>query len=112
MRELNLSEINMVSGGNANSNYEGGCASHVSHDAAHGAANGAYAGAVRGAFQGWAGGPEGVVAGAALGGLKGAATGAALAGAASYAKNCRNDNHGSALGGDSSRNSVNGQCHW
>jgi len=116
MKVLNDSDLQFVSGGRGNNGGDrrdngGGCASRVGNDALHGALAGGYAGIISGGIAGLPGGPEGVALGAIGGFARGAIRGAAIEGVRSYATNCGND-RGGALGGDSSRNSVNGQCHW
>ncbi|MBI6181960.1 hypothetical protein [Serratia proteamaculans] len=114
MRELTTKEILTISGGNADSGYEGrGCASQVTSDAKRGALAGGYAGAIVGGLRGLPDGPTGIAAGAISGFAYGSIRGAAIEGIRSYSRNCGdNNNRNDPLGGNSSRNSVNGQCRW
>lgn len=114
IRELSFEEIEQVSGGNANSNYEGGRSSSRGNNQSNGGregapvttANNAGIGIIAGtlgALAGLAGGPAGaLVAGAVLGGL-----GAAMPTPSS-------SSNGKSGGGwhDSNPGSVAGQCRW
>ncbi|HEJ8091558.1 TPA: hypothetical protein SMI57_004658 [Serratia liquefaciens] len=113
MKELTTNEMLTISGGNADSGYEGrGCSTKVQSDAKRGALAGGYAGAIVGGLGGLPGGPVGAVLGAISGFANGAIRGATTEAARSYLRNCGNNNRNDALGGNSSRNSVNGQCRW
>ncbi|MGP6444911.1 hypothetical protein [Rahnella aceris] len=115
LRELAQEEISIISGGNANSNYEGGrCGRAAVKGGIAGAAGGAVANGLRGGVAGLAGGPVGVAAGALSGAGEGAVYGG-ISGAIGGYIGCRDrgsNNNGGAFGGDSNANSVNGQCHW
>ncbi len=116
MRELTLNELKFVSGGNANSNYEGGCRSAVRNGAYRGGQDGAVQGAIQGAITGavadGVGAIPGALGGGALGGIVGSATGAYKAYRDSPACNSNSGGNKGNLGGDANAHSVNGQCHW
>lgn len=116
LRELMQDEINIISGGNANSNYEGGCARASVKGGLSGVAGGAAANALRGGVAGIAGGPAGIAAGALTGAAEGAVYGAISGAIGGYigCRDSRSNNHagGGNLGGDANAHSVNGQCHW
>lgn len=113
LRELTENESNIVSGGNANSGYEGSnCTNAAIKGGVNGAMGGAVAGAIRGGVTGIGGGPGGVVAGAGAGAAEGAVYGGVPGAIGGYV-GCQNSgyaNNGgnsSNLGVDSSDNSVN-----
>jgi hypothetical protein len=109
IRELTQDETLMVSGGNANSNYEGGI-NHTSNSSSwshlsKNSPNYIYGG------PGTADCANGVFGALASNFGK---PGKMAIGVAKVAGQCLSDhgNNSGALGGDHSSNSVNGQCHW
>lgn len=106
-RELSMEETLLVSGANANSNYEGG-ATHSGSSWSHMAKN------APGYIYGGPGTSE--CANGVFGALAenfGNPLKMAI-GVARVSGICLSDhnNNSGSLGGDSSPNSVNGQCHW
>ncbi|TCB96655.1 hypothetical protein E0L21_23815 [Kosakonia quasisacchari] len=109
IRELNLEEIAMVSGGNANSNYEGGSSrggssnrsgsSHSSGKDIYSGVDSCGAGIFGGLVAGSLGGPAGMALGI-VGGMIGG--------------QCTKDSF-SSKGGNGNKDKSNdfaGQCHW
>ncbi|WP_134707116.1 hypothetical protein [Rahnella sp. CJA17(1/100)] len=111
IKELSQSELALVAGGNANSNYEGGSSRNNQHNRS------SWSHMAQNAPTHIYGGPGTVecangVFGALAKNFPNA--GKMAVGVAKNASKCLSDNggRGGAFGGDSNANSVNGQCHW
>ncbi|HCT9095933.1 TPA: hypothetical protein SMI40_002000 [Serratia liquefaciens] len=112
IRELTSQDLDLISGGNADSGYEGRgdgrghyggapntCANKVGASLIAGVIEGVVIGAIL-----RAGHPAAMIAGAVFGGIQ--------AGISCADEGPSRGGRQDALGGNNSRNSVNGQCRW
>ncbi|MFO6300007.1 hypothetical protein [Rahnella selenatireducens] len=114
IKELSQSELALVAGGNANSNYEGGHGGGNAHNNHDQASWSHLSGRAPTKIYGGPGTAECAtgVFGALVKGFPN--PGKMGFGVFQNAGKCLSDNggRGGAFGGDSNANSVNGQCHW
>lgn len=112
VRELSFDEIALISGGNANSNYEGGRSFSRGNNQSNGGRGGAPATTANNAGFVIIGGVLTAVATGVGGPIAGTVVGTAFAAASQSLPNDNNNNRGGGSWHDTNPGGMVGQCRW